>query len=87
MFGLIDMKDGTEAPFLTHFYEGGLFPNGVTALLITMITVNFSFQGTELIGIAAGKVKIRKKRFLNLLNKPYGVHFSSLFYPWLCLQV
>ncbi|MFU8645945.1 amino acid permease [Lysinibacillus sp. RSDA_15] len=55
MFGLIDMKDGTNAPFLTHFYEGGLFPNGVTALLITMITVNFSFQGTELIGIAAGE--------------------------------
>ena len=44
MFGLIDMKDGTNAPFLSHFYEGGLFPNGVTALLITMITVNFSFQ-------------------------------------------
>ncbi|WP_338753759.1 amino acid permease [Bacillus sp. FJAT-52991] len=55
MFGFIDMKGGQEAPFLSRFYEEGLFPNGITALLITMITVNFSFQGTELIGIAAGE--------------------------------
>ena len=86
MFGLIDMKDGTNAPFLTHFYEGGLFPNGVTALLITMITVNFSFQGTELIGIAAGRVKILKRLSLNLLSKLFGVRCSSLCYPYLYLQ-
>lgn len=55
MFGFIDMKSGQEAPFLSNFFAEGLFPNGVTALLITMITVNFSFQGTELIGIAAGE--------------------------------
>ncbi|MEK4029145.1 MULTISPECIES: amino acid permease [Bacillaceae] len=55
MFGLIDMKGGEEAPFLSRFYAEGLFPNGISALLITMITVNFSFQGTELIGIAAGE--------------------------------
>ncbi|OCA82096.1 amino acid permease [Pseudobacillus wudalianchiensis] len=55
MFGLIDMKGGQEAPFFSQFYAQGLFPNGVSALLITMITVNFSFQGTELIGIAAGE--------------------------------
>ncbi|MED4267395.1 amino acid permease [Priestia megaterium] len=54
-FGLINMKDGQQAPFFSHFFSEGLFPNGVTALLITMITVNFSFQGTELIGIAAGE--------------------------------
>ncbi|MCL6708792.1 amino acid permease [Priestia aryabhattai] len=55
MFGFIDMKSGQEAPLLSNFFAEGLFPNGVTALLITMITVNFSFQGTELIGIAAGE--------------------------------
>lgn len=46
MFGLIDLKGGEQAPFLTHFYEDGLFPNGIKAMLITMITVNFAFQGT-----------------------------------------
>ncbi|OMO39160.1 amino acid permease, partial [Stenotrophomonas sp. MB339] len=55
MFGLIDLKGGEQAPFLTHFYEDGLFPNGIKAMLITMITVNFAFQGTELIGVAAGE--------------------------------
>ncbi|MCM3007021.1 amino acid permease [Priestia koreensis] len=55
MFGLLDMKSGEGAPFLSHFFDEKLFPNGLKALLITMITVNFSFQGTELIGIAAGE--------------------------------
>ncbi|MCY9007037.1 amino acid permease [Peribacillus frigoritolerans] len=55
MFGLIDMKGGQETPFFSNFFAEGLFPNGISALLITMITVNFSFQGTELIGIAAGE--------------------------------
>ncbi|MDQ6597267.1 amino acid permease [Bacillus salipaludis] len=55
MFGLVHMKGGTPAPFLSNFTAHGLLPHGLTALLITMITVNFSFQGTELIGIAAGE--------------------------------
>ncbi|WNS78126.1 amino acid permease [Domibacillus sp. DTU_2020_1001157_1_SI_ALB_TIR_016] len=55
MFGLIDMKGGQEAPFFSNYASDGLLPHGVTALLITMIAVNFSFQGTELIGIAAGE--------------------------------
>ncbi len=55
MFGLIPMKGGQSAPFLSNFTAHGLMPNGLTALIITMIAVNFSFQGTELIGIAAGE--------------------------------
>jgi arginine/ornithine permease len=55
MFGFIDIKGAQEAPLLSNYLAEGLFPNGVTALLITMITVNFAFQGTELIGIAAGE--------------------------------
>lgn len=55
MFGLIDLKGGQEAPFLSRFTAYGLLPNGISALIITMIAVNFSFQGTELIGIAAGE--------------------------------
>ncbi|AZU60015.1 amino acid permease [Neobacillus mesonae] len=55
VFGFIDMKGGQPAPFLSNFTAHGLLPHGLTALLITMIAVNFSFQGTELIGIAAGE--------------------------------
>jgi arginine/ornithine permease len=55
LFGFIDIKGGQEAPFLSNFTAHGLLPNGFSALIITMIAVNFSFQGTELIGIAAGE--------------------------------
>jgi arginine/ornithine permease len=55
MFGLIDLRGGKTAPFLSNFTAHGVLPNGFTALIITMIAVNFSFQGTELIGIAAGE--------------------------------
>ena len=55
MFGFVHMKGGQAAPFLSNFTSHGLLPHGFMALIMTMITVNFSFQGTELIGIAAGE--------------------------------
>ncbi|MBR8659136.1 amino acid permease [Brevibacillus sp. NL20B1] len=61
MFGLIDMKNGQPVPMLSHYLDSPLLPNGITGLLLTMITVNFSFQGTELIGIAAGESKEPEK--------------------------
>ncbi|MEJ8545403.1 amino acid permease [Brevibacillus borstelensis] len=61
MFGLISMKNGQPAPMLSHYVNSPLLPNGITGLLLTMITVNFSFQGTELIGIAAGESKEPEK--------------------------
>ncbi len=61
LFGVIDMKSGQEAPMFSNFVNTPLLPNGLTALLLTMITVNFSFQGTELIGIAAGESKDPEK--------------------------
>lgn len=61
MFGLIHLKNGQAAPMLSHFADSSLLPKGITGLLLTMITVNFSFQGTELIGIAAGESKDPEK--------------------------
>ena len=41
MFGLLDFN-GKPAPMLHNFTEnGGLFPNGALAVLLTMITVNY----------------------------------------------
>lgn len=85
MFGLIDLKGGEQAPFLTHFYEDGLFPNGIKAMLITMITVNFAFQGTELIGVAAGESEDPEKRFHGQSNRQYGERLSSLCFQSLSL--
>ncbi|MGO0063784.1 amino acid permease [Brevibacillus fluminis] len=61
MFGLIHLKGGQPAPMLSNFMNASILPHGITGLLLTMITVNFSFQGTELIGIAAGESKEPEK--------------------------
>lgn len=83
MFGLIDMKSGQEAPLLSNFFAEGLFPNGVTALLITMITVNFSFQGTELIGIAAGESENPEKTIPKAIKQTVWRTLFFSFYPCL----
>jgi arginine/ornithine permease len=62
MFGIVHMKSGQPAPFFSNFTDhGGLFPNGFWAIFTTMILVNFSFQGTELVGVAAGESREPEK--------------------------
>lgn len=55
--GLIFGFAGHEGAIgLTNFKTGsGLFPNGLYAVFTTMIMVIYSFQGAELVGIAAGE--------------------------------
>ncbi|WP_276915061.1 amino acid permease [Aneurinibacillus aneurinilyticus] len=54
--------EGKPAPLFTNFTsDGGLFPNGFSAILISMMTVVFSFQGSEVVGIAAGESEAPQK--------------------------
>lgn len=87
MFGFLDMKGNEPAPMFSSFTDyGGLFPNGLSAILITMIAVNFSFQGTELVGIAKEvRVKIQRKRSRRQLTIQFGVYLFSLYYLFLFL--
>lgn len=55
IFGFIPMKNGMPAPFLHNITDSGWFPNGIIPIIMTMVSVNFAFSGTELIGIAAGE--------------------------------
>ncbi|WP_257147839.1 amino acid permease, partial [Bacillus thuringiensis] len=55
MLGFLPMTHSKAAPFFSNFTSGGLFPHGATAIMMTMLAVNFAFSGTELIGIAAGE--------------------------------
>jgi amino acid permease len=69
MFGLIEMKGSHSAPLFSNYFDhGGLFPNGLIAILITMIGVNYSFQGTELVGIAAGESEDPEKNIPKAVN-------------------
>lgn len=53
--GIVPMADSSSAPWFGNITASGWFPNGATAILMTMLAVNFAFSGTELIGIAAGE--------------------------------
>nr|WP_246262519.1 amino acid permease [Arthrobacter mobilis] len=48
---------GREYPHLFENFatSGGLFPNGFTGVLVTVLAVFFAFSGSELIGVAAGE--------------------------------
>ncbi|MCH5585788.1 amino acid permease [Shimazuella sp. AN120528] len=77
MFGLLSMK-GTAAPMLSNFTgAGGLFPKGLLPVLMTMISVNFAFSGTELIGITAGESENPEK---NIPRSIKNIIWRTLFF-------
>jgi AAT family amino acid transporter len=53
LFGAV----GTEGPLGTRLLlgDGGFLPNGLWAVMTTMVIVLVNFQGSEIIGIAAGE--------------------------------
>lgn len=61
MFGFVGIKEDS-APLFTNFTnDGGLFPNGFSAIFMTMMTVVFAFQGAEVVGFAAGESEAPEK--------------------------
>lgn len=91
VFGFLQV-DGQPAPFLSNFTDhGGLFPNGFGAIVVTMIAVNFSFQGTELVGIAAGESKDPDKAIPKAINSTVwrilvffilSIFILAALFPW-----
>jgi len=55
--GWLPLHGHTTAPLLSNYTKNGWFPNGFGGVFTTMLTVNFAFSGTELIGITAGEAK------------------------------
>lgn len=60
IFGLIPMAD-RATPLLTNLAPTGLFPAGIAIVFVTMMNVIFSYQGSELVGIAAGETEEPEK--------------------------
>lgn len=54
LFNLFDL--GVAKTF-ENYYKDGWFPNGASAILMTILAVNFAFSGTEVIGVAVGETK------------------------------
>ncbi len=61
VFGVLPLADGGKAPGLANITANGFFPTGVLPILFTMVTVNFAYSGTELIGVAAGETENPQK--------------------------
>ncbi|WP_094604035.1 Amino-acid permease RocC [Sporomusa silvacetica DSM 10669] len=60
---------GGHSPIgISNYFADGLFPNGVGAILLAMLTVAFAFNGTEIIGIAAGESEKPEKTIPKAIN-------------------
>ncbi|WP_288762025.1 amino acid permease [uncultured Lacticaseibacillus sp.] len=55
--GVIHLDGYQHAPLLHNLTKDGWFPTGFKGVFTTMLTVNFAFSGTELIGVTAGETK------------------------------
>ncbi|KQL50768.1 amino acid transporter [Heyndrickxia shackletonii] len=60
IFGFVHLSD-RPTPFLKNLAPTGLFPAGIPIIFVTMMNVIFSYQGSELIGIAAGESESPEK--------------------------
>ncbi|WP_391207894.1 amino acid permease [Psychrobacillus sp. L4] len=60
IFGLIPLEDRVT-PALTNLAPSGLFPAGIAIVFVTMMNVIFSYQGSEMVGIAAGETEDPQK--------------------------
>ncbi len=70
--GVLPMTGGKGAPGLHNLVKDGWFPTGFKGVFTTMLTVNFAFSGTELIGVTAGETKDPEK------NIPKAIHTTLL---------
>jgi amino acid permease len=56
---------------------GNVFPNGFSAVFLTMIAVVYSFQGAELVGIAAGECEDPRKNVPRVIR---GITFRIILF-------
>ncbi len=57
IFGINPASDAGTIGLSNFNTEDGLFPTGISGVLVTILSVFYAFSGTELIGVAAGEAK------------------------------
>ena len=60
IFGIIPLEE-RATPYVSNLAPSGLFPAGIAIVFVTMMNVIFSYQGSELVGIAAGETENPEK--------------------------
>ena len=90
MFGVITM-DSEPAPHFSNFLGDGLLPAGMVGVFISMMTVIYAFQGSEIMGVAAGETEepeknipkaIRTIVFRILVFYVLAIFVLSALVPW-----
>lgn len=61
----------TRAPLFHNLTANGIFPHGFGAVFIVLLSANFAFSGTELIGVAAGETSEPEKIYPKPSSEPY----------------
>ncbi|XXN66594.1 GABA permease (plasmid) [Enterobacter ludwigii] len=65
IFGLMP---GSSTQGISHLYDKGFMPNGISAVLAAILTTMFSFMGTEIVTIAAAESREPKKQITQATN-------------------
>lgn len=89
-FGIIPMHSA-PTPYLSNFIGDGIFPAGMVGVFISMMTVIYAFQGSEIMGVAAGETEepeknipkaIRNIVFRVLIFYVLAIFVLSALVPW-----
>ncbi len=82
---------GSATGFSNLWMHGGFMPNGIWGLLLSLVTVMFSFGGIELIGITAGEAENPDKSIPQAINQVMwrilifyvgALTVMMIIYPW-----
>lgn len=89
---LLGIGNGGIATGISNLWEhGGLLPNGITGVLMSLQMVMFAYLGIEMIGITAGEVKNPEKTLSKAIDTVFWriliFYVGALFvimsiYPW-----
>lgn len=72
IFGVLPYEGSHEVPYFHNLTAQGLFPNGMVGVVSVMLSVNYAFSGTELIGIAAGETENPKEAVPRAIHTTIG---------------
>ncbi|MCM3691899.1 amino acid permease [Neobacillus niacini] len=89
---VLGIGNGGIATGISNLWEnGGILPNGITGVLMSLQMVMFAFLGIEMIGITAGEVKNPEKTLSKAIDSVFWriliFYVGALFvimsiYPW-----
>lgn len=84
-------NDGIAIGFSNLWLHGGIFPNGLSGFITSLVMVAFAFLGMELIGVTAGEAENPEKTIPSAIDKVFYrvliFYVGSLLvilsvYPW-----